>query len=227
MEELLRFLQLNEGFIYLVLGIGGMLYLRNLWQSWQEWRGTVFGLERENAQRRFSGAVTVLSLLLLLGLAEFSLVTFVAPSYPANRLLPTPTLNKLSTPTPKLLMTLLPTSQGTRAPTAQATLSQDCQPGKIELSSPKSGDEVKGTIQLKGTVNIPNLGFYKYEYSPVGSEVWITIAADNKVKNKEVLGVWNTTQVAPGDYRIRIVATDSLNLSLPACVVIVRVKTPE
>ena len=60
------------------------------------------------------------------------------------------------------------------------------------ITSPSPGEDVKATISIKGTADVPNFGFYKYEVAPMGSENWATIAASrNPVKNEE-LGKWNT-----------------------------------
>ena len=45
------------------------------------------------------------------------------------------------------------------------------------LTEPKDGDEVSGVVTLKGTADIPNFGFYKYEVAKPGDAVWLTISA--------------------------------------------------
>jgi hypothetical protein len=82
------------------------------------------------------------------------------------------------------------------------------------------------TVELLGTVNIPNLGFYKYEFSEPGSDVWSTIAADNVAKVNGTIGYWNTGQLTPGDYLLRLVVVDNQNNPFPACVIAVRVVAP-
>ena len=94
---------------------------------------------------------------------------------------------------------------------------------QIMLTSPKPGEEVKGTIVLIGTVNIPNFGFYKYEVAPLGSDTWATISAGREIVLNSKLGDWITTALTPGDYQLRLVVTDNQGQALPACVVPVRV----
>jgi len=102
-----------------------------------------------------------------------------------------------------------------------------CTAGEIEWIFPEEGGEVSEVVELIGTVNIPNLGFYKYEFSQMGSDNWITIAAGNEKKVDEPLGgIWNTSQLVPGDYNLRLIVTDSENQDLPACIISVRVVTP-
>jgi hypothetical protein len=94
------------------------------------------------------------------------------------------------------------------------------------LSSPKPGGDVQGKITLIGTVNVPNFGFFKYEYAQQGNETWATIAAGDKVVIEGELGVWNTAQLVPGDYQIRLLVTDNLGKLMPACTLPVRVIAP-
>jgi hypothetical protein len=93
----------------------------------------------------------------------------------------------------------------------------------VILTSPQPGEEIKGTIDLIGTVNISNFGFYKYEVAPAGGSTWATISADRKVVVDASLGRWDTTALTPGDYQLRLVVTDNQGISLPPCVVPVRV----
>ena len=91
------------------------------------------------------------------------------------------------------------------------------------ITAPSPGEDVKGTISITGTADVPNFGFYKYEVSPMGSENWATIAASrNPVKNEE-LGKWNTAAVTNGEYFLRLVITDNVGASLEPCVIAVRV----
>jgi hypothetical protein len=114
---------------------------------------------------------------LLAGL-EVSLVSFVIPNYPADTgVLPTATLDLSITPTAPPPVGTPGAPNQTQQPTVAIKLTEGCITGSVEWSSPKNGDEIGGKVQLLGTVNIPNLGFYKYEYSQPGTDVWSTIAA--------------------------------------------------
>ncbi len=224
MSALLRFLQDYEIPLYILLGIVGIVYIRKLFVAWREWRMAIFGLERETAQRRFSAALTIVILLLLVALSTFTLVSFIAPNLPGADLLLTPTID------------LLATTSGTQNPagtpgpvTTETVIStgDGCIPGQLEWTFPLYGDEVSGLVELKGTVNVLNLGFYKFEFSQPGSNTWIAIAAGNKAVVDESLGgVWNTEQLVPGDYTLRLVVFDSQNTALTPCVIPVRVVAP-
>jgi hypothetical protein len=229
MEELLPFLQKYEIWIYVLLGVVAFFPLQRLISAWKLWQGSVFGLEREIAQRRFSTALTSLILLVLFIFMEFVIVSFVAPSYPQMASFPTPTLDLLATPTVTLPAAAEATTAASAGAIATATdqaVQESCTPGKIEWVAPKSGDEISANILLKGTVNVPNLGFYKYQYSKQGEDLWTTIAGGDQPKVEGEIGFWYIDQLANGDYLLRLVVTDNQNNLFPACVIPVRVVHP-
>jgi hypothetical protein len=108
-------------------------------------------------------------------------------------------------------------------PTVQAT---GCIPGQIAISSPTPGEEIRGSITVSGTADIPNFGFYKFEFSSIGSDAWATILANREVVQEDDLGNWDTSAIATGDYQLRLVVTDNQGNELPACVIPVRIKAP-
>jgi hypothetical protein len=229
MEEILRFLQNYEIWIYIILGIGVLFPANEVIRSLRDWRGAAFGLERESARRRFSNGLTVLLVFIVLGAMEFFLVSFLLPNRPSKAvILATPTIDLLAAPTVTLAAgartTLTPTGLSlTLAPVT----SEGCTPGNVEWTFPKNGGELVGIVQLKGTIQVANLGFYKYEFSPVGTEKWVTIAAGSgTVRDANLGGQWNTGQLTPGDYRLRLVVADNKNQLLPACVITIRIKAP-
>lgn len=233
MSAILKFISTYEIWIYVVLGLAGLLYVRKIAGALQEWRAAAFGLEQDNAQRRLSEATSMLILLVLLGMSEFLLVTFVSPIYPGLQDLPTPTLDILATPIgaqPTVAASFSASaSTGTPLPAALSTpTGNGCVSGKVELTSPKPGEEVKGNIDVKGVVNVPNFGFYKYELSQVGSDTWATIQAGDQPATTpdSVLGKWNTSLLVPGDYLLRLVVVDNQGQTLPPCIVPVHVAAP-
>lgn len=222
MADLLKFLDTYEVLIYLVLAIGGMFSFRWLYRSWREWRVAVFSLEREFSARRLGRSALISFMIALFFCFEFSVASFVIPGLPADFFLSTPTLDLISTPTGTLSAEFM--TQFAAQGQAPAQLgAAGCLPGQIELTFPEPGDEIKGVIELTGTVNIPNFGFYKYEVAPGGSDTWATIAAGRAVVENASLGRWDTTALTPGDYQLRLVVIDNQGTSLPACVVPVQV----
>ena len=228
LDELFPFLAQNEAWIYVVLGLIAIFQLRWLLRSWSEWRNSVFGMERDIAQRRFITPLTILVLIGMLVLSEFLMVSFVNPGYPLDVPIATPTLDLLATPTVTLSPGLLVTA--TASLSGQSTLvvpsTEGCNPGSIEWISPKPNESISATVELKGTVNVPNLGFYKYEYAQPDSKDWTTLAAGNVPLINGTIGFWNTSQLPAGDYRLRLVVADNQNQVLPACIVSVRITKP-
>lgn len=226
MEEALRFFRAFEVWIYLLLGLGGLFYIRKFTLAWNELREAAFGLERESAQSRLNQAASVLVILLSMALMEFVLVSYVAPAVPGANPLFTPTLDLLATPT-TTLPALTPTLEGgTPTPTAAPIVSpgaNGCIPGQIEIASPKMGDEVKGIVEVIGTTDIPNFGFYKYEMRLPDDPVWATIQAGNTVIKNSKLGDWDTRRLNPGEYELGLVVVDNQAQSYPPCIVRVRV----
>lgn len=223
MIAIYQFLSTYEVLIYIVLAIGGLFAFRWLWQSWGEWRRAIYSLEREFALRRMGRAIASLTLIFVLFCSELIAASFIVPSLPASFFLSTPTLNLLATPTGTISAELATQIALTPHPVSTLTGAGGCVPGKLEITSPKSGSEVSGTVGIKGTVNVPNFGFYKYEVAPLNSDSWATISAGRNIVVNGSLGQWDTTTLTPGDYQLRLVATDNQGQSLPPCVIPVRV----
>jgi hypothetical protein len=226
MTTILQFFKNYAILIFLLLILGLIFSIRSLARARREMSGSLFGLERETAHRHTSQAVATVSLVVFLGVAELVLIVFLAPNMPAFSLLVTPTLNPLITTTstipPELLATI-----GVITPLSTLTpQTAGCIPGQIMITSPKPGAIVKGQVELFGTADIPNFGFFKFEFSPYGSDVWSTIGADRKITQNSSLGNWDTSEVTPGDYNLRLVVIDNQGNSLPPCIVPLRVAAP-
>lgn len=243
MDAILRFFTSNEVWVYILLGVIGLVYLRKLAGAIQEGRGVIFGLERNNTQRRLNEAVSILVLLGMLGLGEFVLVSFVAPSLPGVQILPTPTIQILGTPgTQQDAQGTQPrtTVEGTPISTL-AVQASSCIPGQLEFTQPVQGGVVSGKVTLKGTIRVQNFGFYKYEFASLSSQTWTTIQAGDYIRCEQadcinpaatemppdVLGDWDTSLLMPGDYFLRLVVTDNQGQVLPACQIQIRISPPE
>lgn len=221
MTDFYRFLASYEALIYIALAIGGLFAFRWLWRSWNEWRVAVFSLEREFSARRLGRSAALSILIVVLLCAEFIMASFIIPGLPADYFITTPTPDFISTPTGTLSPEMMTQFAGA-PPVTAAPGTSGCVPGQIELEFPQAGEEIRGAIELIGTVNIANFGFFKYEVAPIGSDIWATIAAGRSVVNEAPLGRWDTTALAPGDYQLRLVAVDNQGQELPPCIVVVR-----
>jgi hypothetical protein len=222
MADFYKFLISYEVLIYIVLAIGGLFSFRWLLNSWREWQTAVYSLERQFSSRRLGQSVAISTLLVVVFCFVFSLRTFIIPLLPASVFITTPTLDFISTPTGTLSVEMMTQFANLPAQTAVANAT-GCTPNQIIFTSPAPGEEIKGTIEVTGTVNIQNFGFYKYEVAPQGSNTWATILAGRTIVLNGSLGRWDTTALTPGDYQLRLVVTDNQGIALSPCVVPVRV----
>jgi hypothetical protein len=226
MEEVLRFFKTNEIYIYLFLGGWAVWEIRRFILSWEEVRGAAFGLERESAQNHLNRSAVMLVLVLMMAISEFSLVYFVIPGVPGATPLLTPTINLLATSTVTLPATtpLIGNTASSATPVPSTPVgTTGCVVGQLEITSPKSSDVVSNTVTLVGTVDLPNLGFYKYEVARPGDTAWLTLQAGRGVKHNETLGEWNTSSLPEGDYLLHLAATDNQGADLGACQIQVHV----
>ncbi len=187
----------------------------------------VFSLEQEIVRRKTRNAVTWLVLSLIFIIGEFSFVTFASVKYP-NMQLPTPTLSFQATPTLSILSgSELQTSSPVNALTPSALSSEGCTVGSIEWSNPRPGTQVRSQVDLVGTVNVPNLGYYKLEFRPLNSTTWQTISGANTPVVNNVLGAkWNISDLTTGDYELGLVVLDNQDIAYPDCIIIVHVVAP-
>lgn len=223
MQEIFRFIGNYQWLFYFLLLLAGISSVRWLLKAWKEWREAYFGLEREMTMRRLAQAVIAVTLVLILLCGVFSIAIFIVPGLPAGMLVATPTLDLLSTPSGEALVPNQ-TALLVATPAAPVAGSQGCVPGQLEITSPKPGDEISGTITLVGTVNLPNFGFYKYEVALRGTDNWSTISAQSAAKKNEELGILNTTVLTPGDYLLRVVVLDNSTQVIGTCIITIRIK---
>lgn len=222
MVWIIRFFSENALVVYIILAIGMVISSARVWRAWRERGASVFGLEQELAQKKANRAISILVILFIFFLAELVFEAFLAPTLPASLLLATPTLGFAGYPTNTLSPEMATRVALTPAPTPIPG-AVGCVPGQIIITSPSSGQELTGQVAIEGTADIPNFGFYKYEVAPAGSENWFTILANREVVQEGELGKWNTTELTPGDYLLRLVVTDNQGQALPSCMIPVRV----
>jgi hypothetical protein len=221
MLEIVKFLSQYSTWIYLSLIIIFLVGVRNLTAILAKRKEIVFGLEKDLIQRKLNRIITIMVLIFLLILGEFLLVTFLVPTIPSASQLITETINPLGSSEIPLLQNLSETQISTETPLT--SLPENCVIGQVMISKPNPDQEIKGVVTIEGTADIPNFGFYKYEYSPVGSENWTTILAGRNPVIGGELGIWDTTELTSGDYRLRLVVFDNINTQFPACSITIRV----
>jgi hypothetical protein len=221
MNIVFNFLVEYETWIYVLAAIASIILFRNLVLGWRELQSTLFGLERETAKRKFNSNLSGLILTGLIVTTEFIVVSVVTIKYPSMVVFATPTLEFQVTSTPEMVS--IPGISGTDEESAQRTGSTEgCVKGKIDWITPLSGETIKGKVELKGTVNVADLGFYKYEFKSANDPGWTTIA----VIEGALGGLWQTENLTPGDYLLRLVVLDNRNDPFPPCIIPITIKAP-
>ena len=239
MLELFHFLVDFQIWIYVILGVLALIYLIRVISAWRERQTTIFGLEREDAQRRLNAALAIFIFLILLIGAEFVLVTFVIPEWPMVMLTPTPAppaseqeeMPMITRPAQDGGLVIISTPEGAvsvQGSSSVPQLSSGCIPNQLEWIQPVSGDILEGSYTLEATVNVQNMGFYDWAFSPVTDQVnWQTLSAGNLPIIESALGLWATTQFPNGDYVLRLTVYDLDNQKLPPCDVYIRILNEE
>jgi len=224
-EELIRFVVNYEMGVYLILGIVFVINLQKLIRALINKRKATFGLEKEVAQKNLRASITLLSLAALFGISNFILVSVASIQYPGIVQLPTPTVDMLATTGPENAELMPEESEDEGASATQTAIAiTGCIPEVLEWKNPENGAEVSGSVELLGTVNVPNMGFYKYEYRYQADSIWTPISAGNKpVIDGPLGGVWNTEEITPGNYNLRLVISDNANNLLQPCEIQVKV----
>lgn len=242
MLEFLRPIVIFDTWLYILLGLVAIFFLRLIWLARRDRSRSIFALERENASiritRYFAGFMIVL--VLMLGVYYLSLVTPTIVPPPPSTATPTPIIALPPTPTPPPLLPT-PTPTATAAPTIAPTvaledtpppptpeLSQgqppNCPNPAARISQPGNGAAVIGVMQVLGAAATDNFDYYKFEFQDPASGDWVFVSRfDNPVLNG-VLGSWNSDTVPPGQYAFRLVVVDKTGNFPEPCVVQLAVK---
>lgn len=218
MAEVLRFFVQYEAVLYFLVGLAGIIYFYRFWLAWQELRFATYGLERQAARARLNLSAITLFALLVIAFIVFILVTFVAASLPAQALLATPTLD-LSAGAPQGTPTAGEASLATATPLPTVSVNAAaCIPNQLIITEPEAGETINGAVEVRGTVDTPNFGFYKFEVARAEEELWLTIQAGRTVVRDGVLVEnWDTSRLPAGSYVLQLEVTDSDGNELPPC----------
>ena len=223
MPNVLSFFKDNEIFIYILLGILVVWQLRKFSVAWDALRSAAFGLEQESARARLNWSAMMLLLLLILVVAEFGVVSFIIPAVPEASPLLTPTLDVLGSPD---IEADAPQVEVTPPVSDFQIIESGCVSGLIDIISPQANEAVSDVVEITGSANIPNFGFYKFEMASVDDPTWLTIQAGDVLVEDGLLGYWDTSRLSSGDYLLRLVVTNNQANASPPCTIQLRVETP-
>lgn len=232
MERVLGILTDYQWWIYGVLGIILLFFLRRALLARREGARSLFKLEQEQARARYGRSVTVSAVILLL-----MATVFIA----SNPLLPAPSPTPEPSPTetsgPLAAPTLTPTPlPATITPTATATQPRPTRPTKptetpgadatetpvvrppacpnpnARITSPGLNQAVQGNVPIRGTANIANFQYYKVEVGPGSNpkdHQWTVVGhLHESPVSGGVLETFNSGAYPSGTYTIRLVVVD-------------------
>src|SRR3972149_8312737 len=146
MEEALLLIEENQSWIYLVLVVAALAYLRLAVRHYRAFRTSYFGIEKESASSQFARASAMLGLIVSVLVATFLVATFAGPAGPVS-----------SRPTPIPTVSLLTTSVGPTVSPIEASISATpgagvgansagCQNTQATLRSPVDNEAIRGTV---------------------------------------------------------------------------------
>jgi hypothetical protein len=169
---------------------------------------TPFGLEREWALRRQNRALAVLTVLVLSAVALYLSDQVLLPRVRAANA--TQSAPLLPTPTPTAI-----TGGG------QVVVdSSGCENPAATLTAPRPDERIVGAFEVKGTANIPNFAFYKFEISGAGTRgEWLSLGVGTTPVVEGNLGSFDATAREPGAYAFRLVVLDNAGNFPAPCVV--------
>jgi len=99
-----------------------------------------------------------------------------------------------------------PTRTPTRRPSPTHTPVPLCADPRVRITSPRSGDSVRGMVEIWGTANIANFQYYKLEWRHFST--WSYIGRSYYAGNDKRLMTWDTSGVPTGIVRLRLVVVD-------------------
>jgi hypothetical protein len=81
------------------------------------------------------------------------------------------------------------------------------------ITSPLACTSVDGTVRITGTAFDANLERWTLQYAGASDHQWVTIASGNTNVVEGVLAHWDTSDLRPCPYALRLIATDSASIN--------------
>jgi hypothetical protein len=228
MERVVQLVADYQWWIYGVLGLVLIFFLRRAMMARRESARSTFKLEQEQAQSRYNRSVVISAMILLVVIAAFVVSNPLLPTPPPEptptvttgplvkaTLTPTP-LPPTITPTPRPSPTplkrptsLTPTPEVIATNTPEARL-PSCPNPNARITSPGINQIVKGNVAIHGTANGDSFQYYKIEIG-VGQNpnAWTVVGELHYTPvARGQLETFNTGAYGPGTYTLRLVVVD-------------------
>ncbi|MCC6190298.1 MAG: hypothetical protein IT318_14800 [Anaerolineales bacterium] len=212
-------LELIVRYQYYILGglsLAALFFAARLVRARGHLTATPFGLEREEALRRQNGALVVLSLLVGVAVVIYLAERLILPELTGPRQTPTPQFTPTPSPSP------------VAAANDLVVDSSGCENPNATLTAPQPDERIAGAFEVRGTADIPNFAFYKFEISgaSTGGE-WLALGVGTTPVVDDFLGRFDASARESGHYAFRLVVLDSAGNSPPPCVVAVTLVSPD
>ncbi len=238
MRTLVQFLARIEPILYGLAALGIFLSLRGLVLARQQRRIALFPLEREAARNRAQRSLSTILALILVTLGVYIMVNIVAPNVLINVIPPTPTplifVTQQATSTPSRLLypsvtptqALPPGLGGTSTPTPSGGFNA-CDIFGAKITSPTPNQVVSGQVAVRGQANIIGFAQYKFELKgPSTNGAWVVVGSSRIPIADGLLGTWDATSLAPGNYVFRLVVSRDDNSFATPCEVPITIAGP-
>ena len=249
MEQVLRIVADYQWWIYGVLGLILLFYLRRALVARREGAQSIFKLEQEQSHARYRRSVTIAVLVVLVIAAVFALSNPVwsTPVPVVEEPSPTETTGPLAastlTPTPPQA-TITPTATATKVrptrparptPTSDAVATETpvvrppaCPNPGVRLTSPGANQVVSGNVPVRGTANTASFQYYKVEVGPGSNpkdHEWTVVGQLHyEPVSGGLLETFNGSAYAPGTYTLRLVVVDQTGNYPEPCRVTIKVQ---
>lgn len=206
---------------YGLCGLGILLCLRAALMAIREKERSLFTLEKEAATSRIYRAMSTSLIFLAVGAGIFYVTNFLEPHLvflaqeptPTPLLFPTPTFTPgPPTATPRPTPTRIPYTPepivSPTPPTSTPLPLPPCPNPQARLTYPTVGAVLKGAVQIRGSANIDNFHYYKFEFKSEGAAEWSFLQRFDEPVETGVLGTWDTSALPVGPYLFRLVVVD-------------------
>jgi len=245
-QRVLQFAVEYQWWLYGLLGLLLLFYLRRAIVARQEGLRSIFKLEQEQARGRYSRSVVVMLVLLGVAAIVFGLTNFLGPALsrppePTPKVTggplseptltstpPLPTITPTATATKPLPTRLVPTPTSLAVTPTPLVRPAACADPNARLTSPGVNQAVRGSVQLRGTANIADFQYYKIEVAagaePV-DQVWSVVGELHYTPlDSGVLETFNSDAYPPGIYTLRLVVVNKTGNYPEPCRVTVAVQ---
>ncbi|MEA3345530.1 MAG: hypothetical protein U9Q78_04700 [Chloroflexota bacterium] len=221
MLVLLQLVEEYDLWLYGLCALVFLFYIRIAWRARRERASAFFGLEKEMATSHLLRGLSGAFLCCLAAGGIYYVSNHLAPEFELPEAqgaeptiviptpIPSPTPGPPTSPPPTRRPRVVHTVKSTSTPSATATpeiLPPSCPNPGAQLTAPGVNQVLQGPVQVKGTANLQDFDYYKFEFRAAGSEAeWAFLQRQDKPVVNGVLGTWDVSALPSGEYEFRLV----------------------